>query len=70
MSGKNVATKISVAKLRGQGLTVDYIGDHASIRPATQKELDAWAATKENAKAGDGASGNTKKVQAAVVGVE
>lgn len=56
--------------LRAQGLTVDFIGTHASIRPATQKELDDWAATKQDAIDGKGASTNTKKVQAAVKGIE
>jgi len=70
MSGKPTATKISVKALRAQGLTVDYIGDHASIRPATQEELEKWAATKQDAIAGKDPHMYTKQVQAAVRGVE
>jgi len=69
-SGKKVATKISVIALKAQGLTVDYIGTHASIRPATQKELDDWAATKQKVIDGGESHKNTKKVKAAVRGVE
>jgi hypothetical protein len=69
-SGKKMATKISVNALKAQGLTVDYIGTHASIRPATQKELDDWAATKQKVIEGGDSHKNTKKVQAAVRGVE
>ena len=54
----------------GAGLTVDYIGTHASIRPSTQKELDAWAATKEKVRNGGESHKDTKKVKAAVRGIE
>lgn len=52
------------------GLQVDYKGSHASIRPATAKELAAWAATKAMLQQGGNTHVNTKKVQASVRGTE
>jgi RHS repeat-associated protein len=69
-SKKPIATKISVASLRRLGLTVEYQGTHASIRPATQGELEKWAATKEAAGAGRGTHIYTRIVQASVRGVK
>jgi hypothetical protein len=69
-SGAIIATKISVNSLRGLGLQVDYKGAHASIRPATAKELAAWAASKAGLANGGNTNINTKKVQASVRGIE
>jgi outer membrane biosynthesis protein TonB len=69
-SGKKVATRISVNALKAQGLVVVYQGTHASIRPATQKELNEWAATKQKVIEGGESHKDTKKVKAAVRGVE
>jgi len=52
------------------GLQVDYKGAHASIRPATAKELAAWAASKAGLANGGNTNINTKKVQASVRGIE
>lgn len=68
--GYKIATKISVNSLRVLGLQVDYRGTHASIRPATAKELAAWAATKAGLANGGNTHINTKKVQASVRGTE
>jgi len=51
-------------------LQVDYKGAHASIRPATAKELAAWAASKAGLANGGNTNINTKKVQASVRGIE
>jgi RHS repeat-associated protein len=69
-SGKPTATKISVASLRNLGLQVYYKGTHVSIRPATQQELETWAATRQRAIDGKGSHIYTKLVQASVRGVE
>jgi RHS repeat-associated protein len=68
--GVPIATKISVNSLRSLGLQVEYHGTHASIRPATAKELAAWAASKAGLAKGGNTDLNTKKVQASVRGIE
>jgi RHS repeat-associated protein len=68
--GVKIATKISVNSLRSLGLQVDYQGTHASIRPATAKELAVWAASKAGLANGGNTNINTKKVQASVRGIE
>uniref|UniRef100_UPI0029317904 RHS repeat-associated core domain-containing protein n=1 Tax=Pedobacter miscanthi TaxID=2259170 RepID=UPI0029317904 len=68
--GVKIVTKISVNSLRNLGLQVDYKGSHASIRPATAKELAEWSATKAGLAEGGNTHINTKKVQASVRGIE
>ncbi|WP_370576642.1 RHS repeat-associated core domain-containing protein [Pedobacter sp. AK013] len=60
-SGAKIATKISVNSLRSLGLQVDYKGNHASIRPATAKELAEWSATRAGLAEGGNTHINTKK---------
>ncbi|MBB5397172.1 DUF6443 domain-containing protein [Mucilaginibacter sp. AK015] len=67
---QKTATKISVNSLRMLGLQVEYQGQHASIRPATAKELAAWAATKARVSQGGDSHIYTKIVQASVRGIE
>lgn len=69
-SGVKIATKISVNSLRNLGLQVDYKDSHASIRPATARELAEWSATKARLAEGGNTHINTKKVQASVRGIE
>ncbi|MGN8067809.1 DUF6443 domain-containing protein [Mucilaginibacter sp. 22184] len=68
--GVPITSKISVNSLRRLGLQVVYRGTHASIRPATAKELAEWAATKAGLQHGGNSHVNTKKVQASVRGIE
>jgi|GEM_PF-1494170 len=70
MSGEKKASKLSVKFLRMLGFQVDYQGTHATIRPATQQELENWAATKPGIKTGGAPHIYTILVQASVRGIE
>ncbi|MBB6128336.1 DUF6443 domain-containing protein [Mucilaginibacter lappiensis] len=65
----DMVTKISVKSLHRLGLTTHKKGTHVSIRPATQQELERWAATKPALSTGGNSHIYTKLVQASVRGV-